>query len=196
MLKSIRLPFIQCFSLITIVKKQGDFFMRKNEVFNTKNMVRLALVAAVYVVVTLLIEPLAYGPIQARISEALVLLCFYRKDYCASMILGCFIVNFFSPFGIYDIIFGTLATAVAVIPMYYFKNIYVASLLPVISNGLIVGFELYLDGEPFWFSAGTVALGEAVVVCFLGVLLFKLVFEKNSHLMSLIGNTKLDRKPT
>lgn len=168
--------------------------MQKNEIFNTKNMVRLALVAAAYVVVTILIEPLAYGPIQARISEALVLLCFYRKDYCVSMILGCFIANFFGPFGIYDIIFGTLATAVAVLPMYYVKNIYIASLLPVISNGLIVGFELFLDGEPFWFTVGTVALGEAAVVCILGVMLFKLVFEKNRHLMNLIGNTKVENK--
>ncbi|MCH5208857.1 MAG: QueT transporter family protein [Oscillospiraceae bacterium] len=164
--------------------------MRKNETFNTKNMVRLALVAAAYAVLTLVIAPLSYAAVQFRFSEALVLLCFYRKDYCASMILGCFIANLFSPFGLYDIIFGTLATAVAVVPMYYIKNIYIASLLPVISNGLIVGFELFLCGEPFWFSAGTVALGEAVVVCVLGVLLFKLVFEKSTHLMNLIGNTK------
>ncbi|MCH5195512.1 MAG: QueT transporter family protein [Oscillospiraceae bacterium] len=164
--------------------------MQKNEIFNTKNMVRLALVAAAYAVLTLVIAPLSYAAVQFRFSEALVLLCFYRKDYCASMILGCFIANLFSPFGLYDIIFGTLATAVAVIPMYYIKNIYVASLLPVISNGFIVGFELFLCGEPFWFSAGTVALGEAVVVCVLGVLLFKLVFEKSTHLMNLIGNTK------
>lgn len=164
--------------------------MQKNETFNIVNMVRLALVAAIYVVVTVEFAPLSYNAVQFRFTEALVLLCFYRKDYCASMILGCFIANLFSPFGLYDIIFGTLATAVAVVPMYYIKNIYIASLLPVISNGLIVGFELYLFGEPFWFSAGTVALGEAVVVCVLGVLLFKLVFEKSTHLMNLIGNTK------
>lgn len=168
--------------------------MRKNEIFNTVNLVRLALVAAVYAVMTVLIAPVGYGAIQCRLTEALVLLCFYRKDYCVSMILGCFIANLFSPFGLYDIIFGTLATAAAVLPMYYIKNLYIASLLPVISNGLIVGFELYLCGEPFWFSAATVALGEVIAVCVLGNLLFKFVFEKSSHLLYLIGNTKVGKK--
>ncbi|MBP1563464.1 MAG: QueT transporter family protein [Oscillospiraceae bacterium] len=169
--------------------------MQKNEIFNTKNLVRLALVAAAYAVMTVLIQPLSYGPIQFRFSEALVLLAFYRKDYSIALILGCFIANLFSPFGLYDIIFGTLATAVAVIPMYYMKNIYIASLLPVVANGLIVGFELYLCGEPFWFSAGTVALGELVCVCVLGILLFKLILEKNRFLLNnLIGSTRNSRK--
>ena len=177
-------------SLLTIVKKQGGFFMQKNEFFSTVNLVRLALVAAIYAVLTLLIMPIGYGAIQCRITEALVLLCFYRKDYCVSMILGCFIANLFSPFGLYDIIFGTLATAVAVLPMYYIKNIYIASLLPVVSNGLIVGFELFLCGEPFWFSVGTVAIGEFIAVCVVGIVLFKVILEKIPHFMKVIGNTK------
>ena len=164
--------------------------MQKNEIFNTVNMVRLALVAAIYVAITLLIQPLGYGAIQFRVSEALVLLAFYRKDYSVSLILGCFIANLFSPFGLYDIIFGTLATTAAVIPMYYMKNIYIASLLPVAANGLIVGFELYLCGEPFWFSAGTVALSEFIIICVIGILLFKLL-EKNNYLIKkLIGSTR------
>ena len=161
--------------------------MSKNEIFTTHNLVRLALVAGLYVAMTLAIEPLAYGPIQLRVSELLVLLCFYRKDYSVALTLGCFIANLFSPFGLYDIIFGTLATAVAVFPMFYVKNIWVASLLPVISNGLIVGFELYLCGEPFWFSAGTVALGELVVITIAGCCLFRFALERSGRFMSVIG---------
>lgn len=165
--------------------------MSKKEIFTTANLVRLALVAGLYVAMTLVIAPLAYGPIQFRISEILVLLCFYKKDYCVPLTLGCFIANLFSPFGLYDIIFGTLATAAAVFPMYWFRNIWVASLLPVISNGLIVGFELYLCGEPFWFSAGTVALGEFVVITIVGCILFRFGLERSYKLMNVIG---ADRK--
>lgn len=165
--------------------------MRKNTAINTKSLVRLALVAAAYAVLTLLIQPLSYG---ARFSEALVLLAFYRRDYCVSLILGCLIANLFSPFGLYDIIFGTLATAAAVIPMYYMKNIFLAALFPVITNGFLVGYELYLVGEPFWFSAGTVALGELVVVYILGIAIFKLVLEKNRFLMqNLIASTRTSK---
>lgn len=170
--------------------------MQKNEVFNVKNLTRLALVAAMYVVLTLAIEPLGYGPIQCRISEILVLLCFYRKDYAPALILGCLIANLFSPFGLYDIIFGTLATAVAVIPMYYVKNIFLAAALPIISNGLIVGFELFLCGELLWFSMGTVALGELVVVGILGTAIFKFIFERNRAFMQIIGSTRKTKKKT
>lgn len=166
--------------------------MQKNEIFNVQNMVRLAMVAALYAVMTVLIEPLAYGPIQCRISEILVLLCFYRKDYGVALTLGCFIANLLSPYGL-DIIFGTLGTAAAVFLMYYMKNIYLAALLPVITNGILVGIELNIYGEPLWFSMGTVALGELAVMV-VGVLLFKLVLEKSSHFMKLIGNTKVEKK--
>ncbi len=164
--------------------------MRKNEIFNVKNLTRLAIVAAMYAALTLAIAPLSFGAIQFRFSEVLVLLCFYRKDYAPALILGCFIANLFSPFGLYDIIFGTLATAVAVIPMYYMKNIFLAAALPVVSNGIIVGIELFLCGEPLWFSMATVALGELVVVGVLGVVIFKLIFEKNPAMLRLIGSKR------
>lgn len=161
--------------------------MSENKIFTTKNLVRLAIVAALYAAITLAVSGIAYGPIQFRFSEILVLLCFYRKDYSAALILGCFIANLFSPFGFYDIIFGTLATAVAVLPMFRMPNIWLASLLPVVSNGLIVGLELYLCGEPFWFSAATVALGELVVITIIGCPLFKLVLERSKPVMSILG---------
>ena len=164
--------------------------MPKNEIFNTKNLVRLALVAAVYAALTLALSGLSYGPIQLRFSELLVLLCFYRKDYCVSLTLGCLIANLFSPFGLYDIIFGTLATAVAVIPMYYMPNIWLAALLPIVSNGVIVGFELFLCGEPLWFSMGTVALGELIVIGVVGCPLFKFALERSKPLMRAIGASR------
>lgn len=161
--------------------------MQKKDYFNVGNLARLALVAALYAAMTLAVPGLSFGAIQFRFSEILVLLCFYRKDYCVSLTLGCFIANLFSPFGLYDIIFGTLATAVAVIPMYYVKNIWLASALPVLSNGIIVGFELFLCGEPLWFSMGSVALGELVVIAVIGCPLFRFALERSKPFMQVIG---------
>ena len=160
---------------------------------NIKNLTRLALVAAMYVAMTLAVPALAYGAIQFRFSEILVLLCFYRKDYSAALILGCFIANLFSPLGWYDLVFGVAATVLAVLPMYYLKNVFLAALLPVISNGVLVGVELSLIGEPLWFSMGTVALGELAVMT-AGAVIFKLVFEKNAPMMKLIGSTRNTKK--
>ena len=170
--------------------------MQKNKNIDVKNLTRLALVAAAYVALTLVSSALGlgYGPVQFRVSEVLVLLCFYRKDYAPALIVGCLIANLFSPFGLYDIIFGTLATAVAVLPMYYMKNIYIASLLPIISNGVIVGIELFLCGEPLWISIGGVALGEIVSVGILGCLIFRNLFERFPMMMKIIGSTRGDPK--
>lgn len=153
------------------------------------DLVRMALVAALYAALTLAIHPLSYGAVQMRLSEMLVLLCFYRRDYAPALTLGCFIANLFSPFGLYDIIFGTLATAVAVFPMFYIRNIWLAAALPVISNGIIVGIELYLCGEPLWFSMGSVAIGELAVIA-AGTILFRFVLERSSVFMRIIGTQK------
>ncbi len=171
--------------------------MQKKEIFNVKNMTRLALVAAMYAVLTIVIAPLAFGEIQFRFSEVLVLLCFYRKDYAPALIVGCFIANLFSPMGLMDIIFGTLATAAAVIPMCYMKNIYLAALLPIVSNGIIVGTELTIAfGTPIWLNMLSVAFGELVVVGIIGIIVFKLLFETNSALPRIIGSTRKNNKTT
>lgn len=167
--------------------------MSKKEIFETRNLVRLALVAAIYAVITVAIPGLSFGSIQFRFAEVLVLLCFYRKDYCIALILGCFIANCFSPMALMDMIFGTLATAIAVIPMFYIRNIWVASLLPVVSNGIIVAIELFVcfgNEPPIWFNMLTVGAGELVVVTIIGCVLFRLVFERSSRLMEIIGANK------
>ncbi len=167
--------------------------MSENKVFETKNLVRLALVAAVYAALTLALPGLSFGSVQFRFSEVLVLLCFYRKDYCIALTLGCFIANCFSPMGLMDMIFGTLATAIAVVAMYRIRNIWAASLLPVVSNGIIIAIELYIcygSEPPVWFNMLTVAAGEFVVVTIIGCMLFKLVFERSGRLMSIIGANK------
>ena len=169
--------------------------MSRNKIFETKNLVRLALVAAVYAVLTLILPGLSFGAVQFRFSEILVLLCFYRKDYSIALILGCFIANCFSPMALMDMIFGTLATAIAVLPMFYIRNIWVASLLPVVSNGIIVAIELFIcygNEPPIWFNMITVAAGELAVVTVTGCVLFKLVFERSDRLMKIIGANKPD----
>ena len=73
--------------------------------------------------------------------------------------------------------------------MYYFKNVFLAALLPVVSNGILVGIEIWLLGDPLWISMGSVAVGELIAMT-VGAGIFKFVFEKNQPLMRLIGSTR------
>lgn len=167
----------------------------------------LSVTAALYVAVTMALGSLAYGSIQFRISEALVLLCFYRKEYVYSMVVGCLIANIISTVGAVDMIVGTFATLLAVVIIVlcskYLPEFFVgkfnlsenaastaalvtASLSPVVFNGVLVGLELkYVFDLPLFLSMGQVALGELVCVSVVGVVLFK-ILEKNNAFMKLI----------
>ena len=162
--------------------------MPKNQTFEIRNLARLAVVAALYAALTLALPGISFGLIQFRFSEILVLLCFYRRDYSVALIAGCFIANCFSPMALMDMIFGTLATALAVLPMYSVKNIWLASLLPVLSNAVIIGIELFIAfDQPIWLGMLTVGAGELVVITVIGCPLFRFILEKNSRLTALLG---------
>lgn len=156
-------------------------------------MVRVALVAAVYIVCTLAIAPLSYGAVQLRFSEVLVLLCFYKKDYCYSMILGCAIANLFSPLGIYDVVFGTLATALTVLAVSHCRHLLAATLFPTLGC-VIVGLELhFLTDVPFLLTTLTVMAGEFLVVTVCGYPLFKLL-ERNHGFMRMLGIEPMEKQ--
>lgn len=162
--------------------------------FSSRRITRIGVVAAIYVVVTLLIAPVSYLSVQFRLSEALMLLCFYHKDHILALSVGCLIANIFSPVGAIDVIVGTLATVIAAVLIYLFRKkgslsrMLICSLFPVITNGIMVGAEITLmSDEPvsFWLSAGGVALGEVVSITIVGTILFR-IFEHNQVLMGMI----------
>ena len=149
-----------------------------------KDIVRLSIISALYVVLTVM-NPFSYNMIQFRISEILMLLCFFRKDYSFALIVGCFISNLFSEIMLYDIIFGTFATVISCIVINNTKNIYIAGIAPVVFNGLIVGAELSIAFQtPYFLNVFWVSLGEFVVMI-IGVLAF-LKLKNNTVFMELI----------
>lgn len=149
--------------------------------FTTKNIVTVGLVAAIYAVLTVFLAPISYGPIQFRLSEVLNLLAFVNPVFAPGIVLGCFIANLFSPLGMMDVIFGTTATLISVMMIVRAKKLWVASLWPVVFNGLIIGAELqYAFQVPFLIGAFQVALGEFVVVTILGVPLFSALLKNTA----------------
>lgn len=154
--------------------------------FQTVRLVRIAIIAALYVGLTYAFSFMSYGGVQFRISEILVLLCFYNRDYCFALILGCIFANIGSPLGYIDLIFGVMSTVFSVVTIRYCKNIYLAAVMPVISM-VFVALELTLflpEPSAFILNLGTTMGGEAAVMV-VGVVFFKAV-EKNRMLMRLI----------
>lgn len=135
----------------------------------------IAIIAAIYIVLTVFLPFISYTNIQFRISEALLVLVLFKRSAIPGLILGCFIANLFSPLGMPDLIFGTLGTIIAVFFIYKLreKNIFLALLPGIIANGILVGLELKIFlNIPFIIGALGVFIGEAVVLYTLGVLFY------------------------
>ncbi len=162
-----------------------------------QKITKMAIVIALYVVLTYAFSFMSYGNIQFRIAEVLILLVFYKKDYAIPLVIACAIANILSPLGIIDVAFGTLGTLFAALGIIlvsqfkqYFRHewtlLFIASLMPVIANAIFVGYELQIVyGYGFWPTAFSVAIGEFAVVSILGVLAFT-AMRKNSAFMAMI----------
>ncbi|MGD9604877.1 MAG: QueT transporter family protein [Bacilli bacterium] len=160
---------------------------------NVKFLIKMALVASIYVVLTIW-NPLSYSEIQFRISEVLVLLCFFRKEYIYALTIGCIIANIFSPLGIIDIVLGSLATFISCLFIIISRNLFVASLFPVIFNALIVGFELnFVLHLPLITTIISVALGEFAVVSVIGVLLFRKLGQNKGFLELIEAKERVEK---
>ena len=147
---------------------------------------RGAMVAALYAALTLGLAPVSYGAVRVRVSEFMTLLAFYDKGLIPGLTLGCLISNVGSPFGITDMLIGTSATFLGLYFMRFCRSAFLASLMPVFSNGLLIGFELnYMADLPLLPTMGYVALGEIISVTILGNLLLPL-FLKNETVRNIL----------
>lgn len=154
---------------------------------SAKRLARASIIAALYVVLTYAFPSLAYGPIQFRVSEILTLLAFIDPFYILPLTLGCAIANLGSPFGIIDVIVGTLASFLALFAMSKTKKLFLASLWSTFFS-FIIGLEiLLLSSEPvnFFIVTGQIMISEFVVVSIIGIPIFKLI-EKNDYLMNIL----------
>lgn len=157
-----------------------------------KDMCVCAAVAAIYVVLTWVLIPYNNsGVFPFRISEALVLICFYNKKYIGPLTIACAIGNILSSLGFIDVVFGSLASLCALFLMSKCKNIFIAALMPVIFSVVIV-IEiavLWTEPEGFWATcvvwAPSIIGGQFVTTFIMGIPLFKLL-EKNCKFMELI----------
>ena len=114
---------------------------------NTKRLVRAALIAGIYVALCLVQHPLAYGPVQFRVSEALTLLPIFTPDAVWAVTVGCFLSNLFS-MSPWDMLFGTLATLTAALATRRLRHVrtrglpLAAAVPPVLINAVVVGLEI------------------------------------------------------
>lgn len=138
--------------------------------------VHAAVIAALYVVLTLLANALglANHPVQLRFSEALTILPYFTPAAIPGLCIGCLLSNIITGCALPDIVFGTIATLLGAFFSYRLRrNKWLVPLPPILANTLIIPFVLlYAYGfRPLWFSFLTVCAGEILSCGVLGLLL-------------------------
>lgn len=167
----------------------------------TTYVAQAGMIAAVYAAATLialmLLQGLAWGPVQFRISEAVCVLAVLTPAAVPALTIGCIIANLMAlaingtgALGMLDVVFGSLATFLGALWCWKMRERPKVALLgPVIANALIVpaylplllqGLGYYtipftsiaLDGlylPMYLFGVVATGLGEALVMYVLGL---------------------------
>ena len=150
-----------------------------------KNITHSAIIAALYVVLTLAAQllGLASGAIQVRFSEALTILPVFTSAAIPGLAIGCLISNIIAGGVIWDIIFGTFATLIGAVGTYILRNHrWAAPIPPIVANAVIVPFVLiyaYGATEALPFLMLTVGIGEVISAGVLGTVLLKTLDKTN-----------------
>lgn len=131
---------------------------------------RGAVIAALYVALTLIFQPISYGQIQVRVSEALTLTPALWPEAIPGLFVGCFIANVLGGYGPWDIFLGSAATLFAAFLTRKAKNDFLAAASPVVVNALVVGIYMSrLTGAPVLIWMLSVGFGETIACFALGL---------------------------
>lgn len=162
------------------------------EYFTTKTLCRAGVIAALYVALTYAFGALSYqGFIEIRPAEALTVLPLFFPEAVPALWVGCMLANLGSPFLMYDVPLGGLATLIAALGTYaagrLIKNdiarLAVGGLFPVLVNAFVIPGviilceweELVNQGivvETYWLACGSLCATQALWVYVLGAPLY------------------------
>ena len=113
---------------------------------------------------------------QFRFSEALTVLPFLMPEAIPGLFVGCIVSNILSPYGLLDLIVGSLATLIAAVATARCRSRCLAPLPPVLSNAAIVPvilMKVYGVPDAWWYLVLTVGAGEIIACGILGLLLWR-----------------------
>ena len=159
--------------------------------YKTRLLVRAAIIAALYAVLThlqnLLLPGSASWASQCRLAEALCVLAFFTPAAIPGLTVCSLVFNITVAAALpQDWLVGSLATLIAATAIWHMRSIkfrgypLLGMLMPALTNAILVGWELtvYIGGG-FQLNGLYVALGEMIVMLTVGTALLR-VLDKRS----------------
>jgi uncharacterized membrane protein len=176
--------------------------------FTTLMLCRAGVIAALYVALTVVFGPFAFGSVttfgifEVRPSEALTILPLFFVEAIPGLYIGCMLANLVSMYSVFDIFLGSLATLVAAALTYVagrlIKNklvkVIVGGFFPIICNAFVIPAVMILAGTPdvvYWYSFATMILNEGVWIYVLGIPLYYAIISLQNKGVKVFCNKKL-----
>ncbi|SCX95622.1 QueT transporter family protein [Lysinibacillus fusiformis] len=149
---------------------------------SVSELTKMALVAALYVAVTVLLSVISFGAVQLRLSEMFNYLALYNKRYVVAVTLGVILANFMSPTWIVDVPIGGIATFLVLLLCRSITNhiandigkMVVTALIFAVSMFTVAGQLTILYDLPFWATWFTVGIGELLSMTVGGLTIYLL----------------------
>lgn len=133
----------------------------------TRTLTRCGAVAALYAVLTLVLAPISYGPVQFRMSELLKPLALFDPAMALAFALGTGLSNLMSPFGPWDYIAMALVDAVAAVVCWKLRRWPWYSLViqaVIISAGVSIFPLGFGGGLPVWTTFPAVFASQVTIL--------------------------------
>ena len=143
-----------------------------------------AIIAALYVVLTLIFAPISFGAMQVRIAEALTILPLFTPAAIPGLFVGCLLANLIGGAVALDVVFGSIATLIGAVGGWLLrKNRWLVPIPAILANTIIVPLVLkygYGVDLPLLLSALYIAVGEILGCGVMGELLATVLLKRKS----------------
>lgn len=159
------------------------------------NILRVIMIAAMYIVVTVITAQFSFLDVQLRVTEALCILPVFTPVAVPALFIGCFFANLFAGAPWPDVVFGSLATLIGAYGTWKLRDMkpYIAIIPPIVVNLLIVPFILrfaYGIETPIPMMMLTVGLGEIGACGVLGLLLYRVLLPYKEKLFGYVDEVE------
>ena len=159
------------------------------------NILRVIMIAAMYIVVTVITAQFSFLDVQLRVTEALCILPVFTPVAVPALFIGCFFANLFAGAPWPDVVFGSLATLIGAYGTWKLRDMkpYIAIIPPIVVNLLVVPFILrfaYGVGTPIPMMMLTVGLGEIGACGVLGLLLYRVLLPYKEKLFGYVDEAE------
>ncbi|KAF1299552.1 hypothetical protein BAU15_02600 [Enterococcus sp. JM4C] len=153
---------------------------------NSSKQLRLivvnGIIMALYLVLSILVQPVSSGPIQFRISESLNHVVVFNRKLMWGVFGGVILYNMIWGYGAMDALFGgaqtLLSLGLTALLYHRVKNVklrlVINTLAFTVSMALIALMLNMTGGEAFWGTYGTLAASEFIIMAISAPLMYYL----------------------